>query len=395
MKRGPRVLLAKGGLDGHTRPIRILAREFRDAGFEVVLTDMYQSPEEVCAQAIQEDPDIIAISIHTRGHIRFFSELFRLLKENGVYDDFVKAVGGVITEQDFPTLKEMGVDFISSPGDSIGGIIIPELRGLASNLNKTVPPGVELQRALCGGNTKALARFITLLTLGEVSLASVGEQPYVIGLSGNGGVGKSSLLGKLIEHLRPHHKLGVLCVDPTSSHKGAVLGDRIRFQTYELTCDPNVFIRSIAAHRPWRGVTRETPSIIQAMRDAGRDIILVESVGSGQRNARFNKVVGTFVYVTQPNVGDETQLLKGGAIETADIIALNKSDLDGELAAERALASIFGNKPRSDGWTVPIIQTVSSDEKDKVRGIEELWQAVKKHQQFLTDNSKRGNRNAV
>lgn len=399
MQNNLRILLCKGGMDGHTRPVRILARSLRDAGFDVILTDAYQSPAEICAQAIQEDPEIIGVSIHTRGHNRVFSAISKTLKEAGVFDDFALVAGGVITEGDYKTLNDLGVCFISSPGDSIADHIIPRLKevGMAVSKNR-IDAGELYSRMQQGGDTRALARFITLLANGNLtarqllSANKIFPDPMTVGLSGSGGVGKSSLIGKLVNLLRKDHKLGVLCVDPCSASGGAVLGDRIRFQTYEITTDPNVYIRSLAARKVWRGVTRETPAIIKAMKIAGREIILVESVGSGQIDVGFKRIADTFIYVASPDMGDEMQMLKGGAIETADIIALNKADKDGVLGTEAALLSNFGGKPRKDGWTVPIIKTVSSDEKNKVCGIEELWEQVERHQKFLKEKPKKSRR---
>lgn len=380
-----RALLCKGGMDGHTRPLYILAQEFRNAGLEVILTGAYQSAREVSVQAIQEDPDIIAISIHTRGHLKFFSVLSGILLEETSPDDFAIAAGGVIPPSDYPALNQMGVNYISSPGDAMQNIIFNLV-----NISKVVRKEsncAKICERLKAGDKRALAQILTLIERGEsVQFPTTSQSDKatpVIGLSGAGGAGKSSLLGKLIELLRKSNKLGVLCVDPVSASGGAVLADRIRFQTYDLTTDPNVFIRSSAARKPWRGVSRTTALMLKAMKRAKMDFIFLESVGEGQGDSGFRKLVDTFVYVAHPDMGDAMQMLKGGLIETADIIALNKADKINAVQTRSLLLENFSRSARKDGWTVPVIETVASDEKDRETGIKELWGAIMKHQEFL------------
>lgn len=384
--RKTRILLCKGGLDGHTRPLYILAQELRNAGFEVILTGAYQSPEEVLCQTIQEDPDIIAVSMHTRGHLRFFETLSALLSQEVSLDDFAIAAGGVITQSDHPALMKLGVDYISSPGDSMKDIVDNLIR-ISGKKRKDQNP-VELHKALKLGDRGALGRILTLIESGiriELPPKSSEKIAPVIGLSGAGGAGKSSLLGKLVELLRGDNKLGILCADPMSASSGAVLADRIRFQTYDLTTDPNVFIRSTAARRVWRGAGRTTPRMLDAMKQANMDFIFLESVGEGQGNSGFGKLVDTFIYVAYPDMGDAMQMLKGGLIETADIIVLNKADRANAPQARKLLKENFSRHPRSNGWQVPVIETVSSDEKDREMGVDNVWEAVLKHQDFLKE----------
>ena len=161
------------------------------------------------------------------------------------------------------------------------------------------------------------------------------------------------------------------------------MGDRVRLhrpETLDVVTSPNIFIRSLAAREIWKGVTRETPAILAAFRHALYDTIFLESVGVGQYDLGFNEHGDTMVLVVHPDMGDEIQMMKGGLIETADVIVVNKSDRPGADTTVSLLKHFFA-QTRKDGWRVPVVRTVASP--GRKEGIEELWQAIESHREFL------------
>lgn len=386
-----RVLLTKGGLDGHDRGILVVAAGLRDAGLQVIYGGMYQSPEEVAWAAIQEDVDVIGVSNHSGGYMYFFERLSELLGE--YIDEFVILVGGIIRKQDHDILSsKYGVSGIFHPGTEISEIVeaCKKLR------KRKYDP--RLMQKIKDGDSHALARFIT--SLGGVQHDKVEEllwqeehmpeidTSHVVGISGQGGAGKSTLLARMIEHIAKEAdaSLGVLCVDPLAKSGGAFLADRIRMNSELLSQSPGIFVRSIAPpldSKPYHGVTRSTPHIIAAMKMAGKDRIFVESMGMGQQDEGFGELVDTLVYVVTPDSGDDMQILKGGGIETADIIVLNKEDNPGADSMVADLEQYIAGE-RSDGWTVPVLRTVSNatDEKS-TKLIAKVLKAIENHKAFL------------
>ena len=396
MEKTKRILFAKGGLDGHDQGSDIFVQALRDAGFEVIYTSIYQSPEEIAKQAIEEDPDIVGVSIHSGAHKGIFGDIMSLLAKTG--ESWIVVGGGLIPARDHEVLKTMGVREVFGAGASVSAErdIIPRLKEIAMESDKNANP-YELYERMLNGDRRALAKFITLLDRESLDAADAiglfpleplaserrGGDTHVVGFSGSGGVGKSSLIAKLLKALYREHKIAVLCVDPLAVGGGAVLGDRCRIQDYDVTTGENVFIRSLAAHWPWQGVTKWTPLIIKAMAQAGFETVFVESVGVGQEDLKFKEVVDTFVYVASPSMGDSVQALKGGAIQTADIIVLNQCSRPGADMMESILRENFGRRKRR-GWTVPILKT---DAVERV-GIEDLWKAIERHKKHLLRKSK-------
>ena len=338
-----RILLAKGGLDGHPRGLKILARFLRDAGFEVIYLGMYQPAEMIASAAIQEDPDIIGVSMHSGGHKKVFRKLMKMLADAKC--DSAVVAGGIIPRRDYKLLKRLGVRLIFCPRDSMQGKIIPALQELASeNKSKDLP--------------KIFSNF-----------SSPAAYCHVIGFTGSGGVGKSSIISALLKHVYSERRVAAIFVDPVAISGGAVLGDRVRAhrpENFKIVTSPNVFMKSLAAKEVWKGVTPETPAVIDAVSNAGFEIIFVETVGAPQYDLGFKDVVDTMVYVITPASGDEIQISKGGAIETADIIVLNKSD---QPRSEQFLAVLKKNFPGK-----PVISTGASLWKNN--GIPELWKTI-------------------
>ncbi len=208
-------------------------------------------------------------------------------------------------------------------------------------------------------------------------------QAYTVGVTGAGGVGKSTLLSSLIGAFRKKDmKVGVVAIDPTSPFSGgAILGDRIRMQSYGL--DKDVFIRSMAS-RGWKGgLSKATINTIHVMDVMGKDIIFVEAVGSGQAEVDIARVADTSILILIPGMGDEIQMMKAGIMEVADIFVINKADRDGADNLKMLLEVMLGmSPPQSTEWKPSIVLTEAILDK----GTEQLAEEILRHKAFLVSS---------
>lgn len=204
---------------------------------------------------------------------------------------------------------------------------------------------------------------------------------YIVGVAGAPGAGKSTLLGRLINFFRKRKMtVGVVAVDPTSPFSGgAILGDRIRMQTS--STDKEVFIRSLAS-RGWKGgLAKATVSTVHVMDAMGKDIIFVESVGSGQGEIDIARVADTAIIVLTPGMGDEVQMMKAGILEAVDIFVINKADRGGAENLKTALEFMLDRRPTS-GWKSKVILT----EANTGKGTDALVEEILRHKEFLTSS---------
>ncbi len=206
---------------------------------------------------------------------------------------------------------------------------------------------------------------------------------YILGFTGSPGVGKSTLVDQLaIRYRKDGLTVGILAIDPTSPFSGgAILGDRIRMQRHFL--DDGVFIRSLATRGHFGGLTKSTNDMITVLDAMGKDIIMVETVGVGQDEIEIAHCAHTTLLVTVPGMGDEIQAIKAGIMEIGNIFVVNKADREGSRKTIRELRNLIelGVRRRHDqGWEPLIVQT----EAVKNRGIEELYEAIHKHREYLT-----------
>ena len=201
----------------------------------------------------------------------------------------------------------------------------------------------------------------------------------VIGLTGAPGGGKSTLVDQLArEYRKQERSVGILAVDPTSPYTGgAILGDRIRMQSHH--ADPGIYIRSMATRGNLGGLARATTDAATVLDAAGKDIVLIETVGVGQDEIDIVRLADVTVVILVPGMGDDVQTIKAGIMEIADLFVINKSDREGADRVEREIRSMQSLAIRSDKWTPPIIKTVAMDG----RGIPELAAAIVNYEQFL------------
>ena len=238
------------------------------------------------------------------------------------------------------------------------------------------------------GDTRALARAITLVENSEPLAYDVvrdlyGEtgRAYTVGVTGPPGVGKSTLIGALVRHVRDRKlSVGVISVDPSSPFThGALLGDRIRLADHFL--DPGVFIRSMGTRGHLGGLAETTLQAMLVLDAAGKDVIFLETVGAGQSEVEVIGVADTVLLVLMPGSGDSVQALKAGIMEIPDVIAVNKSDHPAAKTMLNEVRSILA-LDHDRAWKPPIVLT----EAMRSENVDRVWEEVERHRAFLEEH---------
>ncbi len=352
----PRVLLAKIGLDGHDRGVKVLARSFRDAGIDVIYTGLWQTVEATMHAALQEDVDVVGISLLSAAHMTVMPEVLRVREQLGI-NHIPVVLGGIVPEGDYGKLKEMGVAEVFNPGSSIEKIV-QAIKRLASD-RAHGGDQEEFLRGYAEGDVRSLARLISTiqrnqstsklaLPVGKPTL-SVGDwkppagEGTVIGITGAPGVGKSSFIAKLGRVLRDRGKrVAVVAIDPSSPITGgALLGDRLRMM--KGSPDEGFFIRSLSSGKVQGGLAPHCREVVAVLRGFKFDFVLVETVGAGQADVSIRELAEKTLLLLMPDSGDAVQFSKAGIMEIADAFVLNKSDLPGADATEAQLISAVGS----------------------------------------------------
>ncbi|WP_400162225.1 fused isobutyryl-CoA mutase/GTPase IcmF [Brevibacillus sp. TJ4] len=347
-KNKVRFVTAASLYDGHDASINIMRRILQSSGVEVIHLGHNRSVDEIVTAAIQEDVQGIAISSYQGGHVEFFKYMIDLLKERGA--EHIRVFGGgggVIVPREIRELEAYGVCKLYSPDDGrkLG------LQGMINDMIRksdfpTVTQLKEELYALQEQNHQAVARLITVAEYAvenpewREKIAQELPQPQtpspVLGITGTGGAGKSSLTDELVRRFintYPEKTVAILSVDPSKQKSGgALLGDRIRMNANRT---PRVFMRSLATRRSGSELSAALKDAIRVTRAAAFDLIIVETSGIGQGDAQVTEVCDVSMYVMTSEFGAPSQLEKIDMLDFADLIAINKFERKGSEDALR------------------------------------------------------------
>jgi methylmalonyl-CoA mutase len=336
-----RFVTAASLFDGHDAAINIMRRILQRQGAEVIHLGHNRSVDEIVDAVIQEDAQGVAISSYQGGHVEYFSYLVELLRERGAgHVRVYGGGGGVIVPAEIELLHSRGVARIFSPEDGqrlgLPGMINIMIRECDVDLAEAPPAAFD---GLFAGDTTVLARALTLAEAGrlpaELDLTPRRRVP-VLGITGTGGSGKSSLTDELVRRFRLDQedklRIAVLAVDPTRRRGGgALLGDRIRMNAL----GESVFFRSMATRGADGSLPERLPDMIAVLRAAAFDLVVVETPGIGQGDAGIVEHVDHSLYVMTPEFGAASQLEKIDMLDFADVVAINKYERRGAEDARR------------------------------------------------------------
>jgi isobutyryl-CoA mutase len=383
-----RFVTAASLFDGHDASINVIRRLLQARGVEVVHLGHNRSVAEIANAAVQEDVQAVAVSSYQGGHNEFFRYLVDRLKEMGAeHIRIFGGGGGVIVPREIRELEDYGVTRIYSPEDGrrmgLSGMIDDMLR----SSDFALPPIEARDLRLAGAS--GMGRIARLLTQAEMNGASpvslqaivaaegkkTGSVP-VVGITGTGGAGKSSLTDELVRRLvldAPELPIAILSIDPTKRKTGgALLGDRIRMNAIDR---PNVFMRSLATRGSGSELSHATQVAIAILKAAGFRLILVETSGIGQGSSAIADVADVSVYVMTPEYGAASQLEKIDMLDFADLVAINKFDRRGAEDALRDVRKQFRRGRHIDYQVsdseLPVFGTIASQFGD--RGVTALY----------------------
>ena len=384
-----RFVTAASLFDGHDASINIMRRIVQASGAEVIHLGHNRSVEEVVSAALQEDVQGIAVSSYQGGHLEYFKYMIDLLRERGgAHVQVFGGGGGVIVPAEIKELQAYGVARIYTPEDGqkmgLQGMINDMLARCDFDLAAHAP--ADLTQVLAG-DRRALAQLITALELGAVDAglrkrlddAAAKRRAPVLGITGTGGAGKSSLTDELVRRFRLDQddrlRIAIIAVDPSRRKTGgALLGDRIRMNAIH---GDAVFMRSLATRGSGAEISQAVPDAVAACRAAGFDLVIVETSGIGQGDSGVVPYADLSLYVMTPEFGAASQLEKIDMLDYADFVAINKFDRKG---AEDALRDVrkqvqrnreaFGAAPDA----MPVYGTVASRFSDD--GVTALYQGI-------------------
>ncbi|KAA9032833.1 fused isobutyryl-CoA mutase/GTPase IcmF [Niallia endozanthoxylica] len=390
-----RFVTASSLYDGHDASINIMRRILQASGAEVIHLGHNRSVEEVVNAAIQEDVQGIAVSSYQGGHVEYFKYMVDLLKErNASHIRIYGGGGGVIIPREINELHAYGVARIFSPEDGLKS----GLQGMINTMMKECDfplPSVVTEESvdrLAAFDVNTIARFITLAeqrVKGEhfassaifEKIKAMAKDVPVLGITGTGGAGKSTLTDELIRRFLldfPKKKTAILSVDPTKQKTGgALLGDRIRMNAI---FSSRVYMRSLATRRSRTELSAAIQDAIQVVKAAGFDLIVVETSGIGQGDAAITDICDVSMYVMTSEFGAPSQLEKIDMIDYADFIVINKFERKG---SEDARSQVQKQYQRSHMLfeksleEMPVYGTIASQFNDS--GTNALWAALVGH----------------
>lgn len=385
-----RIVTAASLFDGHDAAINIMRRILQSTGAEVIHLGHNRSVQEIVDCAIQEDAQAVAITSYQGGHVEYFKYMYDLLREKGAgHIKIFGGGGGTILPTEIEELHAYGIARIYSPDDgrSLG------LQGMINDViqqSDVLPPqtfGAELASNVRQRNPLAVAQAITLVENNPDSAASLlaelqADAPQktipVLGITGTGGAGKSSLTDELVRRFLedfPEKTIAVVSVDPSKRKTGgALLGDRIRMNSVS---NSRVYMRSFATREANVAINKNVQTSLGILKAAQFDLVIVETAGIGQSDSQITEIADVALYVMTPEYGAASQLEKIDMIDYADIIALNKFDKRGALDALRDVKKQYQrgrNLWHSNPDTMPVYGSIASQFNDP--GTNTLYRAI-------------------
>ena len=391
-----RFVTAASLFDGHDAAINIMRRILQGMGCEVIHLGHNRSVDEVVTAALQEDVQGIAVSSYQGGHNEYFAYMVELLKQRGgAHIQVFGGGGGVIVPAEIRALADQGVRIFSpEDGQRMGlqGMIGEMVMRTDLDLSGHAPKAIDAIQGHAESNWRALAQLITALENRAADAALVaglhdqakGRKVPVLGITGTGGAGKSSLTDELIRRLRLDQadalRIAVISIDPSRRKSGgALLGDRIRMNAIApWQQGQRVYMRSLATRDTGSEVSAALPDVLAACKVAGFDLVIVETSGIGQGDAAIVPLVDVPMYVMTPEFGAASQLEKIDMLDFAEFVAINKFDRKGAADALRDVAkqvqrnrAAFNLMPDQ----MPVFGTMASRFNDD--GVTALYQALK------------------
>lgn len=365
-----RILTAVPICDGHDSAINTINLEFIRHGIEVVYLGYHRYAEDIVRAAIQEDVRAIGISSYNGGHVEFFAEVVRQLKRCGADDIKVfGGGGGTITHDDQRVMQKRGVDKIFFAGTSLTDMVdwVHERYGKARKRAAGKRPDMQLARKL----TAIEDSYANGKRPKKKAAVRSSAKTRVIGFTGPGGAGKTTLIDEIILRLLQREKdsrIAILSHDPSVVGAGALLGDRATMINSQ---DDRVFMRSMATRGQAGGLSPATEDCLRLLAQSDFDYVIIETVGTGQEAMPFqSKLVDQTVLVMNPDYGARLQLQKIVMLDLADIIVVNKSDLDRAKTAMSEIERRLGGSGREQ----KLISTVAKRHRD--RGVDTLCEML-------------------
>jgi methylmalonyl-CoA mutase len=383
-----RIVTAASLFDGHDAAINIMRRIIQSTGCEVIHLGHDRSVEEVVNTAIQEDANGIALTSYQGGHNEYFKYMRDLLVEKGAgHIKIFGGGGGVILPSEIKELMDYGITRIYAPDDGRAMGLQGMINDLVQQCDVAVPAfaKAELNGELLVNHVPTIARLISLAENRHEDFVKhfaqaekTEKQAPVLGITGTGGSGKSSLVDELIRRFLvdfPDKNIGVVSVDPSKRKTGgALLGDRIRMNAIN---NDRVYMRSLATRRSNLALSKHVQEAVDVLKAANYDLIILETSGIGQSDTEILDHSDVSLYVMTPEFGAATQLEKIDMLDFADVVAINKFDKRGSLDALRDVKKQYQrnhNLWHDDPSTLPVYGTIASQFNDP--GMNALYEVL-------------------